>query len=356
MSTPAPPLKTVRVGDLTVTMATGPELRAEAARRSEEAESLMKSAAKIRSDAISMLVESGMILVARAGEWSKSQPEAAPQLADAMRAIKVIDDQDGGFDPNAGRGRGGISGLFSRKKAPAETDEARQAREERNAALRVILAELGRAYGGLLPAVAQSQARALALEHQAVTDRERATRLQAEAADLDREAGHRDAAVAAMGFDAVHTAALLQETPPPPVETPLALRGDEKAFLVEAAELARQKTAANPNAAAGGLPFPVEETGVPYRVGTYRSQPIPQDSLTKLGAGTFVVTSERLGFVGTLKSFSFPLSGLLQVEQFKDGLTLLREGRDHADVLLTPAAGRILFYINWVLQPAPGSS
>ena len=149
---------------------------------------------------------------------------------------------------------------------------------------------------------------------------------------------------------------MLQETPPQPVQSPLALRGEEKAFLVEPAELGRQKTAASPNSASEGLAFPIVETGVPYRVGTYRSQPIPQDSVTKLGAGAFVVTDQRLGFIGQLKSFSFPLSGLLQVEQYKDGLTLLREGRDHADVLLTPAASRILFYINWVLQRSPGST
>ena len=69
-----------------------------------------------------------------------------------------------------------------------------------------------------------------------------------------------------------------------------------------------------------------------------------------LGPGIFVVTNQRLGFVGKLKSFSFPLGDLSSVEQYQDGLSMQREGRDNADVVLGAGASRILFYINWALM------
>ncbi|HEY8740068.1 MAG TPA: hypothetical protein VIN56_05725 [Candidatus Dormibacteraeota bacterium] len=344
------PLTTVQLGDLTVTMAPVEDLRAEAARRAEAAADLVISASKLRADAISMLVEAGMILVARTGEWASSQPDAVMPLEDAARMIRVIDEKDGGLSGVAASSRSGLAALFSRKqKAPEESPEARQAREERGAQLRVVLSELGRSYGAVLPSVASSQAKALNQEQQAASDRERARNLEDDARELRVEAARREAGIAALGFDAVHTAAQMELTPPAPVTSPLVLRGQEMALLAEAAQLGRLKAPAGGEPQ--GLRFPVEQTGIPYAVGSYRGQPIAQDGWQKFGPGTFVVTNQRLGFVGKLKSFSFPVSDLVRVEQFSDGLTLLREGRDHADVLLTPSASRVLFYINWVLRP-----
>ncbi|MDQ6747144.1 MAG: hypothetical protein M3010_03430 [Candidatus Dormibacteraeota bacterium] len=357
MPAPDAPFPSVKVGDLPVTLATGEELRAGVQQRTDEAGRLVASASRLRMDAIAVLVEAGMILVARAGEWASGEPAVAAQLADATRAIKLIDDHDGGAPSAAARPRLGLSGILGRgRKASAETSQSRQAREERGAGLRVILAELGRTHGARLPAVAAAQARAIQLEQQASADLERARALDAEAAPMAAEAEQREASIAAMGFDAVYTAARLALDPPAPIDSPLALRGTEKAYLVEVAELARQKAAATPASLAEGLAFPVAQTGIPYRVGTYRARAIPQASLARLGSGVIVVTDQRLGFVGDLKSFSFALDTVVAVEQSRDGLTLLREGRDHADVLLTPAASRVLFYVNWVMQPRSSST
>ncbi|MFN2465202.1 MAG: hypothetical protein ABR598_02935 [Candidatus Dormibacteria bacterium] len=353
------PLRTVQVGDLEVTMATTDELRAEAKRLLAEAAELRARATRLRGEAVAVLVEAGMMLVAGAREWESLAPEAAAQLEEAARAIKVMEEQDGGLDAAAEETRSGLASLFSRKKkAPVESDEARRAGEERALALRVTLAELGRSYGDRLPAATPAYTRALNLEEQSAADIDKVPALQAAARALADEATDREASRAALGFDARHTAALLMVTPPPPVESPLALRGSEQAYLVEAAELGRRKNMSSPAEVADGMDFPVGRTGVPYQLGMYRSRPIPQDTITRLDTGKLVVTNERLGFVGPMKSFSCPLTGLLQVVQFTDGLTLLREGRDHADVLLTPAASRILFYINWAMQPpgGPGAS
>jgi hypothetical protein len=339
-------MKAVQVGDLMVTIAPVEEIRREAERMSRESAELQASATRHRSDAVARLVEAGMILVAREREWASTEPDAAAQLSAARQAIARVDEV-GGVEQDASKPK---FGLFGRRRE-TETPAARDEREQRGAQLRVILAELGRAYGDALGAVRSAHDKAMEMEARAGTDLAEAARLQAQADALQAEAGSRERAASELGFDAPLTAAQLQESGPPSVASPLVLRGNEAAFLAEPAELAREKTYAEPEPASG-LAFPVALTGIPYRIGTHRARALPRESLSPLGGGAFVVTNQRLGFVGTLKSFSFPLADLLRVEQYYDGLTLLREGRGNVDVLLSPGASKILFFINYALAQA----
>jgi hypothetical protein len=311
---------------------------------------------------VARLAEAGLVLVARAGDWSGAHPTAANQLADVQRMIKVIDQLDGGFDADDGKKRKGLSGLFARNRAPVEEPEARQAREERGSQLRVMLAELGRSYGEVLTAVSAAHEKAMALEAQSADDGSAAARVEALARELRQQADTRERAATEMGFDALALAASFRSVPPATVDSPLALRAGEHAYLVEPAELARDKSPAVLPKEMPITNFHAYTSGIRYRVGVRREGALKPDSLSALGPGSFVVTNQRLGFVGKLKSFAFPLQSLVHVEQYHESLALVREGRDHADVVLTPAASRILFYINYVLQldasrsPTPGGN
>ena len=343
-------MQSVVVGALSVTLAPLTEIRAEASRLAQEARGLKASASKHRADAVARLVEAGMILVAREKEWLPANPAATFQLGAAKAAIARIDELGGMADDAGSRAR---FQLFRKKEA--ESPEAAAERERRGAELRVVLADLGRGYGAALAAVRTTHDRAMDMDARAAADLAQAEGLQQRADLLATEADNRDRAVTELGFDAPLTAATLQESGAPAVKSPLELRPREVAYLAEPAELARDKGYAINASAAPGLTVPLGVTGIPFHMGTHRGQAIPRDSLSMLGPGLFVVTNQRLGFVGKLKSFSFPITDLVKVEQYPDGLSLLRDGRANADVVVGAGASRILFYINWVLAHPPGT-
>lgn len=346
-----PKMRTVELAESTVTMATVEELRAEARDLEQEAEAIAATAAKLRADAVARFVEAGMILLGRPAEWSNGYPEAAIPLANAMRMIKTIDASPEVVDAAKRRG---VGGLFGRSRAPGETSEERRDREERDSRLRVMLTELGRAFGTALPAVAQVHGKAIYMEERAASTQAEVDNLLVRAQALKAEADLRETATTNMGLDALYTAAQLQGTEPPAVKSPLDLRAGERAYLSQPADLARQKTVASTGAGTQGRAFPASQTGIPYIVGSYRAQSVKTEELARLGTGAFVVTNQRLGFVGDLKSFSFPLAGLRHAVQYNDGLLLMREGRENGDVLLTTSAGLVLFYINFALQVQAG--
>ena len=341
------PLRTVRLVESTITLAPIDEVRAEAGRLEGEADTLAAVAVRLRADATARFVEAGMILAGRPGEWAPAQPAATAPLADAMRTIKALDDHAAVTEARA---QAGPSGLFGRRKPLPETPEERQAREELGSRLTVMLVELGRAFGTALPAVEQVHGQAREMEAQAAIDEARADELRGRARLLRQEVDARLEATAQTGFDTLFTAAQLLDSGPPPMKSPLDLHPGEQVFLVQPAELARQKAAASTGAGTQGLVFPISHTGIPYLVGSHRGQVLKLESLARLGSGSFVVTSRRLGFVGDLKSFSFPLATLRHAVQYGNGLLLVREGRENGDFLLTESAGAILFHINYVLQ------
>jgi len=213
-----------------------------------------------------------------------------------------------------------------------------------------------------LDVVRPTRAQAADMEVRAAADLARAKRLQRSAEALSAEAAHRDEALRDLGFDAPLEAATLQRSGPQVGHSPLLLRGDEVLYLVQPAELARDRGFASSDSratsagAAGSTraAAPLQVTGVPFTVGDRLRRPLPRESLSMFGAGEFVVTDQRLGFVGKLKSFSFPLADVARIDHYDDGLWLLREGRDNPDVVISAGAGRILFYINWVLTRAAG--
>lgn len=340
-------MNSILVGELLVTLAPLEELRAEAARLAAEAAGLHESASQHRTEAMSRLAEAGMILVAREGEWLPQHPDAAGPMGAAREAIRRVDEVGGLPEEPDGKRR---FALFARKK-DTEAPEVRAEREARAAQLRKALVELGRDFGEALAAVSTAHDRALDMQARAEADLDQAAELQRQAFVLLAETENRARSVGEMGFDAPLLAATLQETGVPAVTSPLQLRADEVAYLAEPAELARDRNYAINAPPATGLAPPLAVSGIPFTTGKHRGQALSRNHLSMLGPGVFVVTNQRLGFVGKLKSFSFSLTDLVAVEQYNDGLSLQREGRDNADVLISAGASRILFFINWALRP-----
>jgi len=73
-----------------------------------------------------------------------------------------------------------------------------------------------------------------------------------------------------------------------------------------------------------GFSFPILHTGIRYRVGSFRGEPVHQKALKKLGAGTFVVTNQRAAHVGRTKATGVALAKVMHVEVYKDGLSIAR--------------------------------
>jgi len=343
-------MNSVRVGKIRVTLAPGDDLRAEAQRLEGEAVALRNSGDQLHLEAEARLIEAGMVLVSRAQEWLPANPGAGRRLALARRAVARVDELGAppGADPKP---RFAVFGRRRQQESPASQAE----RVARGQELRAALTRLGRTHGEALDVVRPTRAQAADMEVRAAADLARAKRLQRSAEALITEAGHRDQAHRDLGFDAPLEAATLQRSGPEAGHSPLLLRGGEALYLVQPAELARDRGFASADPVTTAPP-PVAVTGIPFAVGSRVKGAVPRESLSMLGAGEFVVTDQRLGFVGKLKSFSFPVADLLRVHRYDDGLWLLREGRDNPDVVITAAAGRILFYINWVLLTVPGKA
>ena len=169
--------------------------------------------------------------------------------------------------------------------------------------------------------------------------------LNEQAAEIKR----RQEAARNMGFDSLYTAALLKSRGPTPVNSPLILKPNEHAYMSVQASLARRKIRVTYQGATRGLSFPIFHTGIRYRVGSFRGQPVSQDFLANVDTGTLVLSNQRLAFIGHNKSISMPLEKILNVESYTDGLAVFKEGRENADFFLFTRHQEFLLYLNYFL-------
>jgi hypothetical protein len=170
------------------------------------------------------------------------------------------------------------------------------------------------------------------------------------------EIKRRHEAMKQMGFDSLYEAALLQAHGPSAVESPLILKRGEQAYFTSAATLARHKRRVTVRGASQGFSFPIGHTGIRYRVGTFRGEPVSRDYLAPIDSGTLVLTNQRLAFIGTQKSVAYQLPKILHVEAYTDGLGVFKEGRESADLFLFPHPQQFLMYLNYFLQQNTASS
>jgi hypothetical protein len=164
------------------------------------------------------------------------------------------------------------------------------------------------------------------------------------------EIQRRQAAMKAMGFDSLYTAALLQTHGPAPVDSPLTLKQKERAYVSVPAVLARLTTRTRFAGGSQGFSFPIGHTGIRYRVGSFSGHPVQSSSITDVDQGTLVLTNMRIAFIGKLKSVVTQLPKLVHVELYNDALSVFQEGRENPNFYKVTAPQYFLFYVNWVLD------
>jgi hypothetical protein len=167
---------------------------------------------------------------------------------------------------------------------------------------------------------------------------------------LADEIQRRRAAMKAMGFDSLYTAAWLQTHGPAPVDSPLSLKPKEHACVSVPAVLARLTTRTRYAGGSQGFSFPIGHTGIRYRVGSFSGHPVQSSSITDVDQGTLVLTNMRIAFIGKLKSVVTQLPKLVHVELYDDALSVFQEGRENPNYYKISAPQYFLFYVNWILD------
>lgn len=170
-------------------------------------------------------------------------------------------------------------------------------------------------------------------------------------AGLLEELSRRRETMGQLGFDALYFAAKAETDGLDPVDSPLLTRRGERAYFVTPARLARMARRTRYVGSSSGFSFPIGRTGIRYRVGSFSGRPIQTESLQTVDSGSLVVSNQRFAFLGTQKSIAIPLSKIIQVQAYRDGVAVSREGRESVDVYQgVTRVGEMLFYINWFIH------
>jgi len=293
--------------------------------------------------------QAGELLMAHKTEWDTSavanQITAATQLqADVSKLNQQIQEL-------ASRPRSGLGGFLHSLTAGHHEHELETQRSKVLDQLHVVLATfVGQVPIQTIPAAdalradAQlqlAQAKSLIDEQHAKIDAGKA---------VAEEIQRRQAAMKAMGFDSLYTAAWLQTHGPAPVDSPLTLKPKERAYVSVPAVLARLTTRTRFAGGSQGFSFPIGHTGIRYRVGSFSGHPVQSSSITDVDQGTLVLTNMRIAFIGKLKSVVTQLPKLVHVELYSDALSVFQEGRENPNFYKVTAPQYFLFYVNWVLD------
>jgi len=68
--------------------------------------------------------------------------------------------------------------------------------------------------------------------------------------------------------------------------------------------------------------------GVRYRVGSIKLAPQTREVMVDEDTGNFWMSNQRVGFLGSRKSFAFPYSKIHSFELYKDGIGIHKEGKE----------------------------
>ncbi len=293
------------------------------------------------------LGEAGSMLADRWQDWP-SQP-----FYDLIRRLLWLQGQErdlnmqiASFQHKEYRGFGG---LFERKR------DSRQVNE-----LRVQLAPISRELGELSVQLAQGAPPTGILEIEQVREpgaallqqsqelAKQANRNAEAGAALAEEISRRREAVGQLGFDALYLAAKAETDGLDPIASPLMTKRGEQAYFVSPARLARMARSTRYLGGSQGFSFPIGRTGIRYRVGSYSGRPVSTESLKTIDSGSLVISNQRFAFLGSQKSVAFPLTKIIQVQGYRDGVAVSREGRENVDFYQgVNSVGEMLFYINW---------
>lgn len=332
-----------------VTLADLDQLKAATDSAPAKQQELEHEAQSLRGLAEGLWVQRGRLLLAGEGQWDPS-PSQAPLVTSAKTLDAQLQELDARLTGLPSEPHSGLGRIVAKA---ADWNEHRKLVAERtnlDPQLRTLLIQLARQApeARLTDAdVIASQAKAAdAQAQQALTQ---ASDSAAAAKAFEAELQRRTEAQREMGFDSLYLAAYIQRYGPQPIQSPLVLKRGEHAYVSVVATLARQQTRRQWVGGSQGFSFPIGHTGIRYRVGSFRGHPVEQQFLAKLGAGTFVVTNQRIAFIGDTKSTSAGLSKILHAECYSDGLAIFQEGRENPDYYLLAQPKYVLFFINWFL-------
>ena len=330
-----------------VTLASVEALQARAVQLRDWVAKAAASAQLFRTQADHQLAAGGSTLVARPADWT-----IPPTLQLTTQQAKVLTDRVAADDRRAAalRGDESTAGVFGRMGVKHHEHQVEQDRSQAVTQLHGLLVSIARsAPSTTFPEADRQRKDAFDLETQADQVDAQIESSQAAAKACDDEVVHRHEAIKAMGFDSLYEAARLKTSGAQPVDSPLILKAGEHAYLSVPATLARMTTRTHYAGRSSGFSFPIGHTGIRYRVGSFRGEPVQQQSLTKLDSGTFVLTYKRLAYVGRTKSTSVALDNVMHFEIYNDALSVAREGKENPDFYLMSNPKYAAFLLNWVV-------
>jgi hypothetical protein len=331
-------------------MATIDQTRAMRTQVAADQQNLDQQASTLQNQAEQKFADAGAILVPRKGQANllATHDQEADKAEQLVAQIASIDAQLHGLDEQP---HSGLGAVFAKVGNWNERRKLQGQRDSVSKDLRQLLIALGRA-GGQTPIVeaATLVAQAVELERQAGQATNDAAHKSAQVAAYDQEIKLRQASREQMGFDALYTAAYLSSYGPQAVNSPLALKKDEHAYLSVPATLSRNQTKTHFVGGSQGFSFPIGHTGIRYRVGSFHGQPVSQQVMTHVDNGSLVISSQRIAFIGTLKSVLIQLAKVVHIEVYKDAIAVFHEGSENPDFFLVQAPKQVVFYINWALD------
>jgi hypothetical protein len=331
-------------------MATIDRIQAIRAQTAAEAQDLGQHASILESQAEQKFADAGANLVSKRTGANLS-PVLAPQADKAEQLVGQVASIDGQLHELEERPHSGLGAVFAKV---GHWNEARKLQEQRDGLsreLRPLLIALGRGAGQTPTGDAGALAsQAVELEQKAGEARSEAAHKAAQVVAFDREITLRQASQNEMGSDALYTTAYLATYGPPAIESPLQLKKDEHAYLSVPATLSRNQSRTRYVGGSQGFSFPIGHTGIRYRVGSFHGHPVSQQVLTRVDNGSLVISSQRIAFIGTLKSVLIQLAKVVHVEVYKDAVAVFHEGRENPDFFLVGAPKQVVFYVNWALD------
>ena len=331
-----------------VTLATADQLSARAVVWRDWAANAAASRQALLDQADDHFANAGRMLVAGATAWP-----VPTELRDTLQKAESLTERVAADDQTAAalKEKEASAGFIGRVGARYHEHQTEQDRASAAAQLRAMLIPIGRATAATtIPSADVERKAASDLESEATTLDGRIHDAEARAGAYQSELARRTEAIKAMGFDSLYEAAVLQTSGAKPVDSPLVLKKSEQAYLSTPATLARMVSRTRYVGGSSGFSFPIGHTGIRYRVGSYRGQPIHQASLTKLDSGTFVLSNQRIAYLGRTKSVSVPLGKVLHAEVYDDGLSIAHEGKENPDFFFLAEPKHVVFLLNWCLS------
>ena len=337
-----------------ISLATLDELRD--ARETEQANANHRAwqAAELDRQAEDRLADAGALLVPRRAWW-RVPVELSPWLIEAERlAVRVLtlDERLEGLQQTSSpRGRRLVGWVRRRVSERAATKDRVRAAGQLRETL-VTIARTGAEAGAAVPDVQPLLYRAGELQARAeglrTTLAAAVTRLSA----LDHEIAQRELAGQHMGFDALYLSAYLQMHGMPPVQSPLNLEANEVAYLTVQATLARMPIGTRGTASLSKDGVSIAYTGIHGWIGGVQNRAAPNGAFKRIDAGTLVVSSSRLAFIGRTESVAIWLGAVVDVDIYTDAIAVSQLGRDEPDLFLVTAPLHVAFYLNWAMAAA----